>query len=181
MCNECEISEIYTHNGKFFDFALEYGSPTIIDYRYLDREIIVPIGGAVEIGDVKKKNEVKSVYELRSIFKELVWDVQQLLCQSLLKKYAPNIEETQLNQLRQDLNAYFKNYYCKDEDTEFLVNQLVFDILYSNYGEVDIHEEITLLEYCAKHFHYFSGDKWERYNQTEDLQTVSVGDKETAF
>jgi hypothetical protein len=58
MCNECEISEIYTHNGKYFDFALEYGLPIMIDYRYLDREIIVSEDNAMEFGDAKKKKSV---------------------------------------------------------------------------------------------------------------------------
>jgi hypothetical protein len=189
MYNECEILAneiivIKTEDGDFFDFSFdlssleEFGLSVIIDYRYFDRDLIISEDNnkTVKIGDVKKKNEVKSVYELRSIFEELVWYVQQLFCQSFLDEYASNIDETQLCQA---LNDYFTDY-LRDEDMEFLLNQLVFEVLYSNYCEADSKKEIKLSEYCAKYFHYFSGDKWERYNQTEDFQTDSLNPREAA-
>ena len=144
---------VYCKDGIFFDFATAYGSPKIFDYRYFDREIVISADGGVEPGGVKKKQELTTIAELKLKVRELVSNVRDNFYQSIWEKTVH--EEDPL--FSQKMDVYFN---IKDEDVEFLVNQLVFDILYDKYKEASCEDVMTLHEYCAKHAYYWGRNSW---------------------
>ena len=41
MYNSDKFPKFYAENGEFIDFAFEDEKPEIVDFRYMDREIII--------------------------------------------------------------------------------------------------------------------------------------------
>lgn len=170
-----EIREIYTNNEKFFDFELEDGMPQIIDYRYMDRDIVILKDNLVELGDIKKKREINTIDEMRRILIELVLDVKQFFYRSSLNKNATCNDELSLSRT---LNDYF---FIKNEDMDLLINQLVFDILLNKYVETEFTDEMKLTEYCDKHFYYDLGEKWVKSIDNHNFSYDILVAKDSAY
>lgn len=88
-----EIKAIYAENGSFFDLTLEDGMSKVIDYSYLDHELIISTNNELKLGDIKKKKEIRSIDELRMKMKELVLFAKDVAYQSIWDKIADSTEE----------------------------------------------------------------------------------------
>lgn len=95
-------------NGKFFDLFDTVNYILGTDYSCLDREILIN-NNAIEIGGKKKRMQAVSINDLRSVFEKLLPAAYQIY-----GKYKIYIDSGKLN-------------------SELLVNQLIFDILFDKY------------------------------------------------
>lgn len=98
------VKAIYADNGSFFDLMLEDEMPKVIDYSYLNHELII-----------SEDNELKSIEELR-IKKEFVLFAKQITCQTIWDKIIDLAKE---QEIKQTLDDYIS---MKDEDMNLLVN-----------------------------------------------------------
>ena len=170
-----EIRDIYMKNGEFFDFMLEGIIPPIIDYSFLDREIIVVSKDTtkkefnIEFGDIKIKKGIETIDDLRLIFKELVLHTKELFRQyayDVFTLISDDFEHSLLNEVSQNMNDH---YNIKEEDMELITNQLILDILYQKYIIDYYEDEIDLDEYCKNYFYHYdkNDDKWKKPTEDE--------------
>lgn len=170
------IKAIYAENGIFFDLLFEGETPKVIDYSYLEHELIISEDGELKLGSIKKKQEIKTIDELRTKMKELVLYSKDVLYGSIWDKIVDSTEEQERKQV---LDDYFS---IKDEDMNLLVNQLIFDVLFYNYMQEDFNHEIKLTEYCDKYFFHNMGEngaKLQRYHAI--LQVIETLQKMLLF
>ena len=67
-----EIRDIHTdEHGKFFNFAMKYGLPPIVDFTYLHRDIEV-LGENIEFNSPKSEICIHSVSELFKVFERVM-------------------------------------------------------------------------------------------------------------
>jgi len=140
-----KIREIHRLHEILFRIALKSDdAPKIIDYSFLTRRINWP-ENATSFNlnkEGKRRETITSIRELRSVLAELVLSVRHLHYENTLQSIQP-------------------------KDTGLAVNQLVLDILYNKYLCAS---EMTLNEYCAKHFYFDYQGKWVKL---EDLEALS--------
>lgn len=170
------IKAIYAENGHFFDLILEDEMSKVINYSYLDHELLISEDGELKLGSIKKKQEIKTINELHMKMKELVLFAKDVTHRSIWDKIADSTKEQERKQV---LDDYFS---IKDEDMQLLVNQLIFDVLFYNYMQEDFKNEMKLPEYCDKYFFYNFGEKWVRATAAPcDFPSNKETEKDTAF
>jgi len=137
-----------TKGGKFFDFTLKSGHPAIFDYVQAP-EIIVDVDGKITFGGVKEKKEIVSIQGLRETFTELITDTLNIVNQN--GTYNIGVDVSNLD-YRIEPKPFRVN--IRKEDMEFLVDQLVFDILFCKYFVES--PQLTLQQYSLTH----RGERW---------------------
>lgn len=147
-------------NEKVFDLFPESGHPMIMSYRRLNRDIFVndKIGG-FNCGDIKRKKELHSIHELRQIFDQIVEHELDIINRYGTYNVGIDLENTILDQA--EIMPLPFRVIIHSEDKEFLMNQLIFDVLFSKY--VAENPKMTLRQYSLSHEHYtWSGQKEEK-------------------
>lgn len=104
------IKAIYAENGHFFDLILEDEMSKVINYSYLDHELLISEDGELKLGSIKKKQEIKTINELHMKMKELVLFAKDVTHRSIWDKIADSTKEQERKQV---LDDYFS---IKDED-----------------------------------------------------------------
>lgn len=152
-----EKPEIITKDGKFFDFALKSGHQMIIDYQNMG-EILVNADGTIAIGYAKEKKKITSIQDLKEVFAELVSNVQNVINRN--GTYNVGIDVSTVYSI-QPLPFRVS---VQPQDRDFLVNQLILDILFDKYCKES--PQMTLQQYSHSH----SGERW--YELTDDKLIV---------
>lgn len=158
-------------SGEFIDFALKTGHPIITDYSRIKREIIVK-DDFITHGDLKKKNQIETIGELRKVLAKLLLQVYKahlmtkdyVRYESLLPN--PSSSQTQDDVLYQ-LSSKHKDMW------KYILDQVMFDILYDKYRSDS--PLLTLHDYCVNFIPYdwdksiYDGRHSEYRNVTRDL------------
>lgn len=172
------VQGIFIKNDDFFTFILNDGMAKYIDYSALNTKFIWSEDlKTFDTGGEKEK--ISSISDLRKICTELVLEMKDIVLGNikfedvknfLRKKYINNsgvlsvLEEEKINNVLPDI------FDIKSEDTELLVNQLMFDILYDKYLE---DTEMTLKEFCDEHFYYDYRGNWKRIKDFKDDRSAA--------
>lgn len=137
------IKSIKVNNEYIFDFFSDNGVTHITDYSRLDKKITWFKDNDTKIlYRENNRKKITSIDELKNAFKELILISIKILCQH---------DESAL---------YAPSYYTDFSylNSELLINQLVFDILFDKY----LHEaeKITRYNYAQNMSKLLSGDKY---------------------
>jgi len=125
---------ICTSENIVFDFAIKSGRQVIFDYRYLNKELIYHEDkNFIELGNQKNKTIIRSIDGLRKEFEMLIQYVKEKV-----KSIKQKIDISDCDVVDKDGNMI--------DWTEYLINQLIFDILYIKYKNDS--PKLTLRQYC---------------------------------
>lgn len=127
-----ETPEIITKSGQFFDFALKSGRQIIMDYSFMDREIVVAPDGVTSLGNVKKKEEISSIYVLRQILSELISNEEVIINRNGVYDIGIDFREGDFTSGFSIESPPFR-VNIQPKDRELLIDQLIFDILCDKY------------------------------------------------
>ena len=116
------IAVTFDKDGKFVDLFDRENNILGTDYSCLDREMLIN-NNTIEIGEKKKRIQAVSIKDLRIVFEQLLSAVYQIY-----GKYNIYIDYGKLN-------------------SELLVNQLIFDILFDKYSDHCLANKMTKNKY----------------------------------
>lgn len=116
------IAVTFDKDGKFVDLFDRENNILGTDYSCLDREMLIN-NNTIEIGEKKKRIQAVSIKDLRIVFEQLLSAVYQIY-----GKYNIYIDYGKLN-------------------SELLVNQLIFDILFDKYSDHCLANKMTKNNY----------------------------------
>ena len=114
----------------FFDFVYKDRHPVIINYQFMDRELIIRPGGNI-LGGIKKKEEICSIPHLEQTFDKLITCVQFILNQYNVYDVDSVLENAVLDTY--DIELLPVNADIQSENRKLIIEQLVFDILRDKY------------------------------------------------
>lgn len=161
-----ETLEIITKSGQFFDFALKSGHPIIIDYSFMNREIIVAADGITSLGNVKKKKGISFIHVLRQVFNELISNVEVIINRNGVYDIGIDLGDNFTSAFTIESPPFRVDIQPKDRD--LLIDQLIFDILCDKYlAECP---RMTLQQYSLSNSHYIWGDVTDSKLQADTIR-----------
>jgi len=104
-------------HGQVFDFICKSGAALITDYSYLNEDVEIQNSVEVFLGEKKKRKTLTSISDLRDILNEIVSATLEILFQ-----HTPY-----------DSSNPYTYPDFSDLETDLLVDQLVFDVLFDKY------------------------------------------------
>jgi hypothetical protein len=126
--------------------------PVIIDYSYLDKKIYIPPDGDIMYtNDPKKKHEISTLSELRSMIGSFIeLELQSIQGDVSVSNFPDNYFAPVIT-----IPSFFQ-IKIRPEDRELFVEQLMFDVLAWKYIEES--PQMTLRQYSLTHSHDISDE-----------------------
>ncbi|MDE6760391.1 MAG: hypothetical protein K2J90_06840 [Lachnospiraceae bacterium] len=167
MSYKDEIMIPITINNNFFDFRPQSGHPMIISYRYINKEMIFcKETEQVFISNIKKRNELYSIQEMKREFSRLLDQEIELVNRYGTYNIGINFDSSFLPGAKKEKHPF--QIDIQSEDRELLINQLMFDILSDKYrAESPL---MTLRQYSI----YQSRYSWSGRQTEEKLRIDAV-------
>ncbi len=130
MYYEIKDFAVKVYNKHFFDFTLKNGHMIIINYKLMNREIIVDFkNNELLLGGEKKKKEVNTISKLKQILDKYLSAILSIVNHKIT--YYDDYDEIISSPIYiKTLNFQIN---LQSEDRERLINQIVFDILFDKY------------------------------------------------
>lgn len=167
MCYKNEILYPKMVNGKVFDFFPKSGHPMIMSYSYLERDLFInDKKEELILGDIKKRKEIRSIYELRQVFEELVECELEMVNRDGTYNVGIDLENSILT--RAEIKSLPFHVIIRSEDRDFFMNQLIFDVLFSKY--VVENPRMTLRQYSLSHANYIWDGLTESNSKVESVR-----------
>lgn len=169
MCYKNESLQHITMNEKeeVFDFFPQSGHPMIMSYRKIDKDILPnKVKGKYDFSDTKKKKNLFSIKELKRGFDEILDAEERII--NRYGRYNVDIDLDNTILSNAQIIAPPFRIDIPDEDREFLINQLIFDILYDKYCKES--PLMTLRQYSI----YQSRYSWSGEQPDENLTIEAI-------
>lgn len=128
QCKGETLQPILYNEKKFFDFFPISGHPVIMSYSRINKEILVNVKAKeLSFGNIKRKKEIHSIFDLREIFDTLINKEVELINRNSRYNIGINFEtEAGSGGIPYRINL-------KHEYKKLIIEQLIFDVLADKY------------------------------------------------